>query len=177
MMLDEGDGGLRGLDLRRLLDDHYVVLDMTGDHFVHGGHRCKTKRQTDDETQAYLTGNLDPTVEAVFVLLEGLDIIVRKAQRAHQQRRDEHQNHIDVRQLTEQQTRQQDGGNDDEAAHRRYAFLTYIEGVGLLIALRLGDVTALHEIDEPVAEPDAYQQRNNAGYDGAERDIGEQTRT
>ena len=101
---------------------------------------------------------LDPTVQTVFILAEGLDIVVRKAERTHQQRGDEHQNHIYIRQLTQQQTRQQHGRDDDESAHGGHTFLADVKGVGLLVTLCLGDVTAFHGVDKPVAEPDTDQQ-------------------
>ena len=105
MMLHERDRCLRGLDLRRLLHDGDVVLNMTRHHFVHGRSRCKTQRQTDDQSQRYLPAYLHPAVQTVFVLAEGLDVVVCKTQRTHQHGGDQHQDHIDVAQLTEQQAR------------------------------------------------------------------------
>ena len=176
MMLNEGDRGLRGLDLRRLFYHHHVILDMTRDDLVHAHGRAETERQTDDQTERHLARNLDPTVESVFILAESLDIIVREAQRTHKKGRHEHQDHIDVRQFTEQQTGQQNGGNNDQTAHRRHSFLRYIEGIGFLVALRLRYIMPLHVIDEPIPEPDTYQQTDDACRDGAERDVGEQSR-
>ena len=177
MMLDEGDGGLGGLDLRTLLDDDHIVLDMTCDDLVHSDSRAETKGESDDETEGDLTGDLDPTVQTLFVLAEGLDIIVRKAQRAHEKGRYQHEDHIDVAQLAEQQTGQQDGYDDDDTAHRRHAFLAHVEGIGFLIALGLRDMMAFHEIDEPVTETDTGDECDDARYDGAEGDVGEQART
>ena len=114
MMLDERDGGLSRFDLRRLLHHNDVILDMTGYHLVHAHGRAETKRQTDDQTERHLTGYLDPTVKAVFILAEGLDIIIREAQRAHEEGGDEHEDHIDVGQLTQQQTGDEDSGDDDK---------------------------------------------------------------
>ena len=103
-MLDERDGRLRGLDFRRLLHHYDVVLDMRADDFVHAHGRAETQGESDDESERDLTEDLDPSVESVFVLAEGLDIVVGKAECAHEEGGDEHQDHIHVRQFAEQQT-------------------------------------------------------------------------
>ena len=177
MMFDEGDGGLGGLDLRGLLDHDDIVLNMGADDFVHADGRTETEGESDDESEGDLAGNLDPAVESVFVLTEGLDIVVGEAECAHEEGGDEHEDHVYVRQFAEQKAGQEDGGDDDESAHGRHTFLRHIEGVGFLVALGLGDVVALHEVDEGVAEPDGGDEGDDAGGNGAERDIGEQTGT
>ncbi len=173
MMLDEGDSGLGGLDLRGLLHDDDIILDMTRHHFVHAHGRTETQGESDDESESDLSGDLDPSVESVFVLAEGLDIIIREAECAHEEGGDEHEDHVDVRQFAEQQAGQEDGGDDDESAHSRYAFLRHIEGVGFLVALGLRDIMALHIIDEGIAEPDGGDECDDAGCDGSKRNIGE----
>ena len=177
MMLDEGDSGLGGFDLGGLLHDDDIILDMAGDDLVHADGRTETEREADDETQRDLSADLDPSVETVFVLAEGLDIVVGETECAHEKRGDEHQDHIDVRQFAEQQTRDEDGGDDDESAHGRHTFLGHIEGVDGGVTLGLGDVTALHEVDEGVAEPDADAEGDDARGDGAEGDVGEKPRS
>ena len=176
MVFDEGNGGLRGLDFRGFLDDGDVVLDVACYDLVHRHRRRETERQTDNQSERHLSGNLDPAVETVFVFAEGLDIIVRETECAHEQRGYEQQNHIDVGQFAEQQTRQQNGDNDNQSAHGRHTFLGDVERVEFLVALRLGDVVALHVIDEPIAEPDAGAEGNNARHDGAEGNVIEQAR-
>ena len=100
MVLHKRNCRLRGFNLRRFLNDHHIVLDMTCHHLIHTHRRAETQRQTHNQTQAHLPCNLYPSVQTVFVLFERLDIVVRKAQSPHQKGSDEHQNHIYVRQLT-----------------------------------------------------------------------------
>ena len=103
-MLDERNSGLRGFDFRTFLKHLNIILNAVCDGLVHRYRRTETKRQTDNQTQRHLTGNLHPSVQTVFVLLECLDIIVCKTQCTENKRRNEHQNHIYIRQLTQQQT-------------------------------------------------------------------------
>ena len=101
MMLDEGDGGLRRFDLRGLLHHDDIVLDMRRDDLVHADGRTETEGESDDESEGDLAEDLDPSVESVFVLTEGLDIVVGKAECAHEEGGDEHEDHVHIRQFAE----------------------------------------------------------------------------
>lgn len=102
MMLDEGDSGLRRFDLGCFFHHHDIILDMGGNHFVHADRWAETEGESDDEAERHLSGYLNPSVESVFILAEGLDIIIREAERTHEEGGDEHENHIDIGQFAQQ---------------------------------------------------------------------------
>ena len=91
MFLHKRDGGAGGFDFGRLLYHAYVVLVMYGYRLVHCSHRCVTQCQTNNQPERYLPDNLDPSVESVFVVLEGLDIVIGKPESTKRHSSDKHQ--------------------------------------------------------------------------------------
>ena len=102
MVLDEGDGGLRGLDGRRLLDDGDAVLCAGRDLLVHGSYGAVSEGEPDDESERHLSCYLDPSVEPVFVVAEGFDVVVGKAQCPKDEGGDEHEQEVDVAEIPDE---------------------------------------------------------------------------
>ena len=100
--LEEGDGGLRGLDflggVYHLCLPALLHLDVLADDHL----RAEVERQSHDEAQAHLADDFELAVQAFLVLLEYLDIVVRKAQRTQPDGGDEHQQHVDIVQPAQQ---------------------------------------------------------------------------
>ena len=111
MVLDEGDGGLRGLDGRGLLYDGDVVLRAGRDLLVHGSYGTVAEGESydkskdnlsEDESERHLSCYLDPSVEPVFVAAEGFDVVVGKAQCPKDEGGDEHEQEVDVAQVADE---------------------------------------------------------------------------
>ena len=132
VVLDEGNRSLRRL-LRCGAEHRGALLDLgiarlahiyghgrshllTNHHLLREAHH-----RAHDNTQADLTHDLELTLQAILVVAEGLDIVVQEAQQAEPQRRDEHQDNVDIIQTSHQQHRHQDSQQDDDSAHRRCA--------------------------------------------------------
>ena len=78
---------------------------------------------TYNHSQTYLSHNLELTLQAIFVVAEGLDVVVQKTERTEPNGRDNHQLNVDVVQLADQNNRNQHRKQNQHTAHRGSAFL------------------------------------------------------
>ena len=79
-------------------------------------------------------------MQTFFVFFKDLDIVVCEAERSQPYGGYQHQYHIYIMQFTQQQTRNQDGYDDDNTSHARYAYFVDAERVGFSITLRFCDL-------------------------------------
>ena len=175
--LEEGDGGLRGLNLlggmhHLHLSARLLHLDVLADDHLW----TEVEHQSHDEAQPHLPDNLELAVQPLLVALEYLDVVVGKAQRAQPHGGDEHQHHIYIAQSPQQQAGDEYRHDDDDPAHAWHAHLLHAEGVYLGIALRLGNLFALQQVDEPVAPDARDEQRQYHRHQRAERGVGKHSR-
>ena len=166
VVLHKGNGGLGGLDglalvyhLGGVAVDTLHLYILADDGLV-----AEVEREPHDDTQTHLPDNLEDAVKALLVALEHLDVVVGKAQGAEPYGGDEHEDHVHIVQLAEQQTGDEDSRQDDDASHRGNAYLLHAEGVDAGIALRLGDLLALQHVDEIFTKHGRYQQ----GYEDSQ---------
>ena len=160
VVLDEGDGGLGGL-LRLALVHHHGALPCAALHLdvlTDDGLVAHVEREAHDDAQAHLTDDLELAMQTLLVALEHLDVVVGKAEAAQPHGGDEHKDHVDVVELAQQQTGDEDGRQDDDTTHGGDAYLLHSEGVDAGVALRLGDLLALEQIDEVLTEHGRHQQ-------------------
>ena len=68
------------------------------------------------KSKTYLADDFEFAVQPFFVLFEYLDVVVCKSQRAQPDGGDQHQYHIDIVQLAQQQTGDQDCNDNDDTA-------------------------------------------------------------
>ena len=81
MVLDERYGGLEGLDsLCLVFNDYFLVLFVLRDILSNNGIRTQPERQRHDEADTDLANNLVPALQAIFVLLENLDIVIHETE-------------------------------------------------------------------------------------------------
>ena len=141
--------------------NHLRLLPLVHDLHILADKRVGTgpEHKSHDETDADLSHNLVFTLQSFLVLAENLDVVVHETEESEPYGGDEHQDEVDVAHAAKQQGRNQDGNDDDDAAHGGNAFLGSSERVDGFVALRLGDVLALHELDEPFTEPGRNDQR------------------
>ena len=115
--------------------------------------------QAHNQPQSHLTEDLELALQAMLVVLEHLNIIVQKAHRAQPDRRQYHQQYIDVVQPAQQQHRNQNGSYDNQPSHRRRTLL-FLLACQTQIANRLPDLLAGQYPDNPFA----YHHRNEQGH-------------
>ena len=70
-------------------------------------------------TEDNLSDQLLSRRKTFLVLFENLDVIIRKAEHSQPNRGEQHQNDIDIGDIAEQQSWNQNGRDDDETAHSR----------------------------------------------------------
>ena len=90
-------------------------------------------------------------MQTFFVFFKDLDIVVCEAERSQPYGGYQHQYHIYIMQFTQQQTRNQDGYNDDDTSHAWYAYFVDTERVGLGVTLCFRDLLLFKQIDEFVS--------------------------
>ena len=160
VVLDEGDGGLGRL-LRLALVHDYSALPCAALHLdvlADDGLVAQVEREAHDDAKTHLTDDLELAMQTLLVALEHLDVVVGKAEAAQPHGGDEHKDHVDVVELAQQETGDEDGRQDDDTAHGGDAYLLHAEGVDAGVALRLGDLLALEQVDEVLTEHGGHQQ-------------------
>ena len=81
MVLDEGNGGLQRFVGFGLVSDNLCFLLLgLADILAHHHIGTQIEHQTDDEADGHLSDNLVLAFQTVFLVTEGLDIIVHEAQ-------------------------------------------------------------------------------------------------
>ena len=131
--------------------------------------------RSDDDAEAHLPHDLETALQPLLPVAENLDVVVQTADQAEPDRRHEQQLDVDVVQLAEEQHRDQDGDEDDDAAHRGGAAFLELS-LEPEVADVLADLLAAQEVDDLAAEDDDDQQREDDGRRRAERNILEHTR-
>ena len=186
MALDEGDGGLGGLDHILLLvaaggdlglGVHVAVVPLGDDFDGRVGHlfpdddvRAHPDGQTHDEAEGDLPEELGFLGKPFLPLLEHLDIVVGETQGSAPQGAEQQQDHVDVGQVAEQQDAREDGQDDDDAAHRRGPFLLDLP-LEAEVAHGFSDLVALEGADDPLARQEGEQHRRHHRHDGAEGQV------
>lgn len=112
--------------------------------------------------------------EPLFVVAEDFDVVVQKADQPQPDRRNQHQLDIDVVELSEKQYGDENGQQDDYAAHRGRAFLLELSFEPQIADL-LTDLFAAQEVDDVASEDDDDQQGDDDGCRRAERNVLEHT--
>lgn len=100
--------------------------------------------------------------EPLFVVAEDFDVVVQKADQPQPDRRNQHQLDIDVVELSEKQYGDENGQQDDYAAHRGRAFLLELSFEPQIADL-LTDLFAAQEVDDVASEDDDDQQGDDDG--------------
>ena len=147
------DLGARRLAFELLLDDDL---------------RTEPHRAAHDNAESDLTDDLVPAAETFLPLAEHLDVVVQKADQPQPYGRDDHQLRIDVRQIAQQEDRNQNRQQNDQTAHRRRAPFLKLP-LEAEIAHFLADLSALQQADDLPAENHADRQRQNDRHRRAER--------
>ncbi len=130
-------------DLGVLHDDHVGIE-------IHGG--------GEHHADAHLAHNLVLAGDAVLVVLLYLLVVVEKSERAEPQCGEQHQQHVDIRQVAHQQTGDDDGDDDDDAAHGGCAGL-----LGLALEVEVAhDLAHLHQL-QAVDDTTAHKYRDKHG--------------
>ena len=143
------------------LDFNVLADDSVGTH---------PQRQTDDQTEQSLTDKLVDGAQTVLRDAQ-LDVVVGKAESAEPDRGEEHHEHVDVAQTSQQQAGHEGGNDDDDTAHGGHADLVHPEGVDGRVALGLAAAPGLHPLDEVLAEPHRDEQAQHQGEHCAEGDV------
>ena len=189
VVLQEGDGGLGGLDRLRAQDDPLrdahlsPAVRIQVDRFDGSGHLLahhdilrEPHREPDDDAETHLPDDLEAPLESLLVVAENLDIVVQTADEAEPEGRHQHQQHVDVVQPAEEEHGHQHGQQDNDAAHRGGAAFLEL-AFETEIANLLADLLALQETDDRLAAVDDDQQRHDEGSHGTERNVLEHART
>ena len=187
VVLDEGN---RGLGRLTALGADDAPLDVVGDGsavFVEVDRFDRFGRlfpdddvgreahgRTYDNAQADLSHDLETPFEPLFVVAEDFDVVVQKADQPQPDRRNQHQLDIDVVELSEKQYGDENGQQDDYAAHRGRAFLLELSFEPQIADL-LTDLFAAQEVDDVASEDDDDQQGDDDGCRRAERNVLEHT--
>ena len=188
VVLDEGNGRLRGLDrfgaehhrLPHALHRTPLLVEIDRLHgprglLAHDDLGREPHGRPDDDTQPDLSHDLEAPLEALLAVAKHLDVVVQSADQPQPDGRDQHQLHVNVVQLAQQQRRDEDGDEDDHAAHRRRAPLLELP-LEPQVADLLADLLAAQEVDDPPPEDDDDEQRKDHRRRRAERNILEHTR-
>ena len=69
---------------------------------IHDGFWAVAEGQAHDQSEGDLSSNFDPTIESIFILAEGLDIVVCKTDTPQDDGGYQHENHVDITQSPEQ---------------------------------------------------------------------------
>ena len=146
-----------------VLDNLYILPD--------DGIGAEVEGKSYDEAYAELADNLKLAAKAVFLLAENLDIVIGKSEGSQPQGGGYHEEEIDIPKSTEEQHGDEDGDDDDYAAHGGHALLLDSVGVNLYVALSLRDVMAAHPLDEMLAKPCADNQGKDKCHQGAEGNV------
>ena len=179
VLLDEGYGCLRGLDVLGLVDylfyfvgggvDYLVVL---ADYDVGG----KEHRKAHDKSQAHLPYDLGFAAHAVLVVAGDFQIIVGETQGAEPYGGHQHQNHVDIAQFAYKQTGNYGGQDDDDAPHRRGAGLLHLP-LQAEVAHDFADLHLLQPVDDLAPEHQGDEQRQDKRRPGAEGYVVHQARS
>ena len=188
VVFDEGDGRLRGLEALGA-DDHVALnrfehravlvqidrLHGLRDLLAHDDVGREPHGRSDDDAEAHLPHDLETALQPLLPVAENLDVVVQTADQAEPDRRHEQQLDVDVVQLAEEQHRDQDGDENDHAAHRGRAFLLQL-ALKPEVADLLADLLAAQEVDDRTSKDNDDQQREDDGCRGAEGDVLEHSR-
>ena len=97
----------------------------------------------DNQPDAHLPHDFEFAFQSVFVVAGKLHVVVEKTQQAKQQCRHDHQHHVHVGKIAQQDTRHKNGYDNDDAAHRRrsrFAHLPFKPEIA-------HDFTNLHQLE------------------------------
>ena len=86
-------------------------------------------------------------LKPVLILLEYLDIVISKTQKSHQERRDDHQDDVDIIQSRKEERRHQDRHDDDDTTHRGGALLRLF-AFETEVTHQLADLLATEEVND-----------------------------
>ena len=111
-------------------------------------------------------------LESILVLLEDLDIVVGEAQESHQDRRDDHQEDVDIVEPSEKERGDQDRHDDDDPTHRRGALLRLLP-FETEVTDEFADLLALEEMDDAPPPDRADQQGKDDCHPYTEGDVSE----
>ena len=73
------------------------------------------------------------------------------------------EDHVHIAQPTQEQAGNEDGCQDNDTSHRGDAYLLHTEGVDAGVALRLGNLLTLEQIDKIFTKHGGHQQGNENG--------------
>ena len=155
--LEEGDRGLETLGIggleanlthTALTDDLTIALD--------DDRGAEVESHTDDEAEEDLPDDLVVLLEPILILLEYLDIVISKTQKPHQERRDDHQDDVNIVQSRKEERRHQDRHDDDDTTHRGGALLRLL-AFETEVTYQLADLLAAEEVND-LAPPDRADQ-------------------
>ena len=138
---------------------------------VHHHVGAEPQHQSHDEANAHLSHNLILAFQAFLVLAVDLDVVVAKSQESQPHGGDDHENDVDVAHASQQQHRQEDGGDNHKAAHRWCSHLFLSKWVDAGIALSLANLALAHVVDELLTQPCREHEREDEREQRTERDV------
>ena len=156
VVLEERNGGFQRFHRLFLMFDDGLLLRCFLRHRHIFAHHCigaQVEHNAHNEPYRHLAHNFVFAFQSFFVAAENLDVVVEKSQKSQPQGGDNHQDEVNVAHAAQQQHGHQYGNDDDDAAHRRYAFFLGAEGIDGGVACRLGYFLPLHKLDEVLAKP------------------------
>ncbi len=162
--------------LRLVRDDGFHAVFLGGDVLVNLRIGTQPKRQAHNQANRHLSHDFPLAFQSVFVPAKHFDIVVEEAEEPQPNRRDNHQQQVDVAHSPEQQHGYENRHGNDDAAHRRHAHFLLAEGVDAAVAGSLSNFLALHILDKPLAKPCRNEQRENEREQCAERDVAPHSR-
>ena len=105
-----------------------------------------------------------------------LYIIVEKSEGAEPESRHDHEQHVDVGEVSHEQARHEDGKNDYDSAHCGSASFLHLS-LESEVAHDLTDLHELQPVDYTAPEHNGDEEREQQGGSGAEGDVVHQPRT
>ena len=178
VVFDKGDCRFRGLFSRTHIDGctrtiivHIFDLcigccpsHLLFDHDL----RTKPHHQSDNDTKPHLADNLKTAIQSLFIFAKNFDVIIQEADQAKPHGRDDHQQHIDVGQISEQQDRNQDRSQNNDTTHGRGS--TFLElSFQPQVTNLLTNLVALQHPDDPFTEDHPDDQCENNAHRSPKR--------
>ena len=131
-----------------------LYLDVFSDHHI----GAQVEGESDNQSQTDLSDNFEFAVQTFLVFPEHFDVIIQKSQRAEPYGGYQHQNHVDVMELAQQQAWNEYGHDNDDSSHCRHSHLVDVERINGCVTLRFGDLLPFQHIDEILSEDCRNQQ-------------------
>ena len=178
IIFHKGYSGLRSLHRLALVQHcHLVVSAVFHLHIlVHHDGRTEIHGKTHNQSESYLTHDLEFPLQSVLVVVSHLDVVVGKAEGTEPQRSHNHENHVDIVEHTHQEARNENGNDDNHATHRGGSFLAHLS-LKSEVAHNLTHLHQLQAVDNLAANHRGNEKRQHKSHSRAECDVAHQSGT